>query len=230
MWKLFYGLLGLCCIGYGISIIVIAYATPFDLIWLLFGIFCLFLAYMPRFHWLKTVFLGCLMILCALMIFIYQMGQWAKPNDWQVMIVLGTKVKDGKPSQILKYRLDHAIELSQNHHQATIIVSGGHGPFETESEAKVMASYLQDHVDQSILLEDRSSDTYENLKYSLEMITKDTPVVIVSSDFHVFRAWQYAKKIGYQHVSISPSKSSNYFLIHHLLREVFAFVKFWLVR
>ena len=111
-----------------------------------------------------------------------------------VMIILGCQVREDGPSILLKDRLDRALDYWEGHPGLTIVVSGGRGENEPVSEARCMADYLveQGVPEGQILLEERSLNTYQNLRYSQELLASqgcDTAqgVVVVSNGFHLAR-------------------------------------------
>ena len=80
----------------------------------------------------------------------------------KVMVILGCKVESWGPSILLQDRLDKALDYLEDHPDLTVVVSGGQGPDEHQSEAQCMYDYLTDHgVDGAqILLEDQSHNTW----------------------------------------------------------------------
>ena len=76
-----------------------------------------------------------------------------------------------------------------------------------------------------ILLEDRSTSTEENLRYSLPMLrspeTDVESVGIVTNDFHVFRALCLARKNGGFTFYGVPARSTVFGFIHYAMREFF---------
>src|SRR5688500_8955309 len=67
----------------------------------------------------------------------------AKVSD--VIIVLGAAQYNGRPSKILKARLDHALHLYNRGFAKAIITTGGYGPDPNFSEAQVATEYLVKH-------------------------------------------------------------------------------------
>ena len=121
-----------------------------------------------------------------------------------VMVVFGCQVRKDGPSILLRDRLDTALAYWEEHPDVRIVVSGGKGDDEHMSEAQCMYDYLTAHgVDgASILLEDKSFNTYENIYGTLNLLWNDpgpwewtdgsglhTPdsYVLVSNDFHLSR-------------------------------------------
>ena len=146
--------------------------------------------------------------------------------DLDYLIVLGAGVYGTKPSPALQSRVDAAAGYLLNNADTKVIVSGGQGSGEDISEAACMKSLLMEQgIDESrILMEDRSTTTVENLKYSLGMISGQTASIgIVTSNFHVFRAVVTAKAMGASHVSGIAASFSGTLLPHYMLRECMAF-------
>ena len=107
--------------------------------------------------------------------------------------ILGCQVEPDGPSVLLQDRLDKALDYLEDHPDMTIVVSGGQGPDEPISEAQCMYDYLTAHgVDGGqILLEDRSHNTWENMRYTLELLQAEGvdpgEVLVVSNGFHLAR-------------------------------------------
>lgn len=88
------------------------------------------------------------------------------------VIVLGAQIKGTNPSLTLKNRLDSASLYLKENNEATVIVSGKTGASNEFSEAFVMAKYLESQTiaNDRIILEAKSINTFENLKFSIEKI------------------------------------------------------------
>lgn len=140
---------------------------------------------------------GIFLIIASLIIF------WSNENSLQktdYLIVLGSSLKNGNITPKLKSRLDKAIDAYKKNSSAIIIVSGGIDFSETKSEAEVMKMYLikKGVSETSILKEENSTSTMENIVYSKKIMDshsmKKYNVAIVTSDFHVFRTNMLAKR------------------------------------
>jgi uncharacterized SAM-binding protein YcdF (DUF218 family) len=116
------------------------------------------------------------------------------------LIVLGCRLYGDVPSLLLKYRLEKALELYEAGMAREIIVSGAMGEGETVTEAYAMKKYLVERgvPAELIHMEDRSHNTYENLKYSQEIMQTNSleTAIIVSNDFHIFRSLILARKLN----------------------------------
>ena len=122
-----------------------------------------------------------------------------KPDGTETIVVLGSKVNSYGPSLMTANRLKAAIKFMNEHPDTKCVLSGGQGPDEPFSEAKGMFDYMVSHgIDENRLyLEDRSTNTRENLKFSKELIEKEGlngNIAIVSNEFHLYRAGLIAKK------------------------------------
>lgn len=156
-------------------------------------------------------------------------GMREKPNqDADYVIVLGAQIRGDKITKSLRKRLDTALVYLKANETTKVIVSGGQGDGENLSEAEAMKQYLMEQgiPEERIVKEDRSTSTKENLKFSYELIDeKDSSVVIVTNNFHVFRAKAIAKKIGYKDVQGLAAPSDNRLLLNYMVREFLAIVK-----
>ena len=154
-------------------------------------------------------------------------------NAPEFVVVLGAQINGDQPSLTLKKRLDRAYEYMTGHPQATVFVSGGQGPDETQTEASVMAAYLERRgiASSRIVREEQASDTRENLIFSAELAQArgvDTgSVLIITSDFHMARAKYIARTLGMTPYGLTSDTWPWILKVNYELREVFAFVKAW---
>ena len=143
----------------------------------------------------------------------------------QNVVVLGAQVRGDPayPSSVLVERLDAAIEYVSTSPDAKIIVCGGQGADETATEASVMASYLMAHGVESnrIVEENLSTSTKENLIHAKPMLLEGK-TVIVSSDYHIYRAKMHAKRLGIENIESYAAESKTKVKLKNYIREVFA--------
>lgn len=122
------------------------------------------------------------------------------PSEADTLIVLGCRLYGDIPSPALLRRLEKALELYEMGLAEQIIVSGAMGPGETVTEAYAMKKYLVGRgvPAGNVHMEDRSYSTWENLKYSQEIMEEQglTTAMLVSSDFHIFRSLVIARLLG----------------------------------
>lgn len=130
----------------------------------------------------------------------FQMVQSAKLTPTKkvnYVIILGARLHGDAPSLSLLYRLEKAVIYLKQFPDTKVVVSGGQGPDEWITEAEAMAKYLIDHgIDKTrIIKEEKSTTTYENLKFS-KMLIPSKEVVIITNDFHIYRTRFLAKQVG----------------------------------
>ena len=148
------------------------------------------------------------------------------------IIVLGAGLRGKNPTNPLRARIDRAGKYIQNNPETVLIASGGQGKDEEISEAQCIRDYLIDHydVDESrIILEEKSRDTEENLKYCLDIIGDDSASVgIVTNGFHELRSMTIAEHTGYKNASPVPAMTLMPVGIHYVVREFFGMVELYL--
>lgn len=147
------------------------------------------------------------------------------------VIVLGARLYGDMPSPALLERLKVAIKYLQNNKDIRVIVSGGQGPDEYVSEAYAMERYLMDNGIEGnrIIKEEKSTSTFENLKFSLNKFKKSNDkknikVMIVTNKYHIFRAKFLAKRFGVISYGL-PAKIPPTIIIRSYIREYFAVIK-----
>lgn len=153
-------------------------------------------------------------------------------GDRTTVIVLGCQVVGDEPSPMLRRRCEAAYEYLSGHENAVVIASGGRGEDGGLSEAEVIKRTLvslgvpQDRI----FLEERSTDTRENLLYSAQIIKSlglSREVVTVSDAFHQYRASVFAKRAG---LSAEPFSCGAPFLseLCFWCREIVAVLHMWI--
>ena len=153
-----------------------------------------------------------------------------KKQHYDFIIIHGAGLLDGeRGTPLLKRRIDKAVQAfhqSKNLH-IRLIASGGQGSDEKISEAQAMYNYLVEHTDvpkEAIILEEKSTTTYENLLFSKELGEQliDNPrFLFVTNDYHVFRTSTYARQIGMQGDGLGCSTAS-YYIPSAFIREYVA--------
>lgn len=153
-----------------------------------------------------------------------------------VMIVLGAKLWADGPSPALQRRLDKAYDYWQDHPALEIIVSGGQGADEPEPEAQAMADYLEARgvPEGQLHLEDSSTNTSENLQYSMEIMVElgydpaDTPVIVVSNRFHLARVRLLCGRYGLEADTLGAPMPDPKSALYSYGREALALLKSFL--
>lgn len=152
-------------------------------------------------------------------------------GDVDYLVVLGAGIwPDGRPTLALANRLDAAVDYYREKGPLKIIVSGGKGQNEPYPEGRAMAEYLIEKGIPlpDILVEDRSTSTMENFKFTRQLLGEDVPkptrIVFITNDFHVLRSRILAKRNGFEAYAL-PAPTPAVILLNSYLREFFAFVK-----
>lgn len=163
---------------------------------------------------------------------ISEMG--AKGEDGlDYIVVLGARVnKNGVPSKPLYWRIDAAEEYLRSNPETVAILSGGKGADEPMSEAQCMFDTLVARgIDESrLLMENRSTSTNENIRYSLALMEAGASFGVVTNNFHVFRAVRIAEEVSGREVSGIASRYLDALLIHYMAREAVGIAKDTLAR
>lgn len=150
------------------------------------------------------------------------MGGNIKPEaGLERIIVLGAKVNGTQPSGALRNRIQRASEYLNENPDAIAILSGGKGDDEGISEAQCMFNGMTERgiPEERLIMEDRSTNTSENLQYSRAIINDDSiRTGIVTNNFHMFRALALARKQG-MNVSGIPVETSLISYPHYMMRE-----------
>lgn len=122
-----------------------------------------------------------------------------QPAD--VVIVLGARVMPtGYLSTTLSNRIASGYAAYESGLAKKIIVCGAQGADEPKTEAGAMAEFLAERgvAAEDILIEDRSTDTVENLTNAKAIMDEHgyRSAIIVTSDYHMTRAMWIAKDVG----------------------------------
>ena len=151
-----------------------------------------------------------------------------RSKDFDYVIIHGAGLINGeKVSRLLQERLGKAILVYRKDPSPTkLIPSGGKGSDENISEAEAMKRYLleQGIPESDIIMEDRSTTTLENLKFSKEIIDSREGrkyTALVTSNYHVYRALRYCRRVGLKCKGIG-SRVAFYYWPSALIREFIA--------
>ncbi|MET9854753.1 YdcF family protein [Streptomyces sp. NPDC006450] len=174
------------------------------------------------------------LFLCFLA-YAYLYGRIKVRGDVDYVVLLGSGLIGGDrvppllASRLRKGREIHDAQIARGGRVPLLLTSGGKGADEKVAEARAMADWLiaggvpEDHV----RLEDRSRTTEENLRYSRAIMESADPgyrCVVVTNNFHAFRAAMMARKAGVNG-QVLGSPTAKYFWPSATIRE-FAAV-FW---
>ena len=134
----------------------------------------------------------------------------AQPAD--VILVLGAAEYRGRPSQVLKARLDHALELYHRKMAPRIMTTGGSGGDPVYTEGGVGRSYLIGHgvPPEAVVLENEAESTVESTAMAGEIMRRMGlhSVIVVSDGYHIYRVKRMLESRGLKAYG-SPRKEHN---------------------
>lgn len=230
MRRFLYFLLAILCFAYYLWIGLHNYFTLSLLpVWLALSIGFLILAILPKRkrplpRWLKGCLLAALAFVLLVEGFIFGGMLQREQPDLDCLIVLGAALDGEEPTPSLEFRLERALDYLERYPETDVIVSGGQGPAEAISEAAAMKLWLTERgiADDRIRVEEQSTRTSENLRYSFPLLTpEERRIGIVTNNFHVFRSVGIARRLAGDHLEICgmPARFSPTLLPHYLMRE-----------
>jgi uncharacterized SAM-binding protein YcdF (DUF218 family) len=150
-----------------------------------------------------------LWILSAASVLLWSSRDEAQPA--QAIVVLGAAQYAGRPSPVLKARLDHALNLWNRHLANLLILTGGTGAGDTTSEAAVGRTYARKHgvPDSAILVENEGRTTSESMRAVAGILEVRglQSALLVSDPFHMLRLRILARRFGFTPYT-SPTQTS----------------------
>ena len=154
-----------------------------------------------------TVF--ALWVVSAAAVMLWSSRDEARPAD--AIVVLGAAQYAGRPSPVLRARLDHGLDLWRRHLGKILILTGGTGAGDTTSEAAVGRTYAikRDVPDSVILTETQGRTTSESMRAVAGMLEARglQTALLVSDPFHMLRLRILARRFGFTPYT-SPTRTS----------------------
>lgn len=202
-------------------------------------------------HWLAAllILLGLGLVLFGALEIAISLGSRGRTAENgggpEIMIIFGCQVRKDGPSILLRDRLETALAYWEEHPDIKIVVTGGKGDDEHQSEAQAMYDYLTARgvSGNTILMEDKSRNTQQNIQNTWDslcgqmgpwdsiLLPDKCSYVLVSSDFHLARIlmlWQRATG-RLDNVSTLPAPVSHApSRVQMFFREPLALVKSFL--
>ena len=157
---------------------------------------------------------GVIIVFAVWLVSISAVVMWSRRDEArpaQAIVVLGAAQYAGKPSPVLRARLDHAIELWDRHLASLLILTGGTGAGDTTSEAAVGRTYARKHgvPDSAIVIETQGRTTSESMRAVAGMLEVRglQSALLVSDPFHMLRLRILARRFGFTPYT-SPTQTS----------------------
>lgn len=142
------------------------------------------------------------------------------------VVVLGAGLNGEEVTPLLAARIDKGIAIYRKNEASKLIMSGGQGADEVISEALAMTNYaLNQGVPlYDILLENQSTNTKENIRFSVALMEKDKKqFAIVTNHYHLFRALLFARQEGVKCIGYG-AKTKFYFSLNAFIREFIGYL------
>ena len=128
---------------------------------------------------------------------------WALEDDARkadAIVVMGAAQYQGKPSPVLRERLDHALVLWQRGLAPRMVLTGGTGEGDTISEAAASRAYVMSRgvPDSAILLENDGRTSAQSLRAAVDMLHERElrTAIVVSDPFHMLRLEVLGRRYG----------------------------------
>lgn len=145
-----------------------------------------------------------------------------KLSDVDCIIILGAGIWGDKPSPMLEDRLLEGIKLYQNSVSDKIIMSGDHGRREYD-EVNIMKNYAIEKgiPSENIFMDHAGFSTYESI-YRAKDIFEAKKVVIVTQEYHLYRALYIANQLGLEAYGVGADPRQYVGATYRELREILA--------
>ncbi len=155
--------------------------------------------------------LSCL-AMAILSIFAFGLGGLYCSIEWEAhidearsaeaIVVLGAAVRPGgRPSPVLRARMEHAVTLYKRGLAPLLILSGGIGCDPSMTEAEAMASLAEEMgiPREALVLEKEAHSTSESVEFTGHIMRERGihSVIVVSSPFHMRRALLMYRDAGF---------------------------------
>jgi uncharacterized SAM-binding protein YcdF (DUF218 family) len=162
----------------------------------------------------RVVIIGLVTVFVAWVISAAAVLTWSSRDEArpaQAIVVLGAAQYAGRPSPVLRARLDHALDLWNRHLATLLILTGGTGSGDITSEAAVGRNYAKRHgvPDSVILVENEGRTTSESMRAVAGMLEARglQTALLVSDPFHMLRLRILARRFGFTPYT-SPTRTS----------------------
>ena len=170
----------------------------------------------PRRWWLHVVLFLALAVIGSLVVTAVHVVQAASEQETtraDAIVVFGAAEYSGRPSPVLKARLDHALDLFHRGVAPVVITTGGAASDPKFSEGGVGRDYLMRHgvPEDSLIAETQGRDTSESaVRVGVIMRANSLhSCVAVSDAYHVFRIRKLLEHEGMSPVYLAPRPDSR---------------------
>ena len=171
--------------------------------------------------------------ICAVLVFgiDFYVKQKAKPyiltpeeagEGYDCVLVLGCGVWGDTPSHMLEDRLLEGISLCQSGASKKLLMSGDHGR-KGYDEVNVMKKFAVDRgiPSEDVFMDHAGFSTYESM-YRAKEIFKAEKILIVTQDYHLYRAIYDARTLGLEAYGVASNPRSYGGQLYRDIREILA--------
>lgn len=162
----------------------------------------------------KGLILLCILVVIGIItigsinIYMYQTTKQqmnAQLENVDCILVLGAGIRNNKPTPMLNDRIEEAISLYKDKKAPKIIMSGDHGRIDY-NEVGVMKDFAIDKgvPSSDIFMDHAGFSTYESL-YRAKEIFQAKKIIIVTQDYHLYRALYIANQLGLEAVGVASN-------------------------
>ena len=143
-------------------------------------------------------------------------------EEYDCILVLGAGVRNGSPRPMLQDRLDYAIKLYNDGVAPKLLMSGDHGQKDYD-EVNVMKDYAIEKgvPSEDIFMDHAGFSTYESI-YRARDIFKAKKIVIVTQEYHLYRALYISKQLGVSAVGYASDPRQYAGQAVRIFREILA--------
>ena len=167
----------------------------------------------PRSYLRMTAAIVCVVLIAwvVTMVMVERAGRRDQAQEADAIVVLGAAQYVGRPSPVLRARVDHAVSLWKRGLAPTLILTGGTGVGDTTSEAAVARKYAMSRgvPDRAIVVEIKGRTTSESMRAVARIMDdrEQHSVILVSDPFHMLRLSILARRFGLEPYT-SPTRTS----------------------
>ena len=148
----------------------------------------------------RRLIVAAVILWCASVGLVLLAGRWPQIREADAILVLGAAQYNGRPSPVLKARLDHALDLYERGYARHLIFTGGIGHGDTLSEGEVSRRYALDHgVADSVVLVERQGVTSAQSMGAAAALMRAAGLrsaLLVSDSYHMMRLDVLARRSG----------------------------------
>lgn len=181
------------------------------------------------------IYMVCLAAFCALVLFsinsyvvfsvderIITEQEAAALEDIDCILVLGAGVRNERPSAMLQDRIDGGVSLYMAGASDKIIMSGDHGRKDYDEVNVMKNEAIEAGVpSDDVFMDHAGFSTYESL-YRAKEIFGAEKIVIVTQEYHLFRALYIARQLGIDAYGVKADPRRYRGAVYREVREVLA--------